>query len=65
MSCIQSDTLQFFLHAGATLGGQGHSVISVSLPQDAVSEGIGRMYAIHIKIEKFTPCYSLGNTPIL
>ena len=41
MSCIQSITLQFFLHAGATLGGQGHSVISVFLPQDAVSKGIG------------------------
>ena len=59
MSCIQSNTLQFFLHAGVILDGQGHSVISVSLLQDAVSEDIGRMYAIHIKIEKFTPCKSL------
>ena len=28
------------LHAGVTLAGRGHSVISVFLPQDAVSKGM-------------------------
>ena len=28
------------LHAGVTLDGRGHSVISVFLPQDAVSKGM-------------------------
>ena len=45
--------LTIYFHAGVTPGGLGHSVISVFLPQDAVSKGIG-IVCNKVNISKFT-----------